>query len=183
MTDTLAAPKNAVENLRRKLVGSFDVEELQAQRLGWSMLTNECAAAMVEIYQRAMVELSEMLIDRWRWVDHNSFVDRWRFYDHWKLYATQQMNEMHLDCLTRLQNKLSAIKGQPETYIPDAEDKLSSACSKIQFDTELKLQEVRTERVHAFWTSIGHGFKWIAVTAGGALIALWIGHHFGKLSP
>lgn len=182
MTDALAAPKNVVENLHRKLMGSFDVAELQAQQLGWAMLTDQCAATLVELYRAAMVELGELLIDRWRWIDRNSFVDRWYQYDHWKLYATQQLSQMHLECLTRLRSKLSAIKGQPEAYIPDTEIKLSEAWSKVQLDTTLKLHEVRAERMHAFWTSVGHGFKWFAATVGGALIALWIGHHFGKAS-
>jgi hypothetical protein len=178
MSDALAAPKNAVENLRSKVMGSFDAAELQAQQAGWNMLTDQCVASLVGLYHSSMVELSDEIVERWRWVDRNSFIDRWTCYGRWKLFATKQIMEVHVECLGRLRDKLAAIKNQPATYVSDAEGKLVNATSKVMRDMMLKLYEVRQERTHAFWTSVVHGFKWTAVTVGGALIALWVKDHF-----
>jgi hypothetical protein len=181
MTDVLAVIKNAVENLRDKVIGLLDLPELQARAIGFGGLTQQCASQHVEVYRAAMVELSQLLIEKWRWVDRNTFLDRWMYYGDWTDYSAQRLRELHLVCADRLRNSLCMIQQQPPEYIDNALLDLSKAWSKVGTDTTFSYLEIRLERKHALKIALLHGLKWLVVTSISTVIGIWIGKHMGKM--
>jgi hypothetical protein len=181
MIDPLKIPKNAVENLRKKLMGSFYLGEIDARQIAFGGFTDQCAAQHVGLYCAAMVELSDLLVEKWRWIDRVTFLDRWLCYKHWMEYSTEQLIGVHAECSERLRRSLALIQNQPPEYVKLAEDSLTKGWSKIQIDTTLGYTEVRIERVHSFVISLVHGLKWLIVTAVSTVIGVWIGRHMGKM--
>lgn len=180
MTDVLSVIKNAVENLRGKVVGLLELPESEARTIGFGGMTQQCASQHVELYRSAMIELSELLIEKWRWVDRNSFLDRWMYYGDWLEYSTQQLMDLHLVCADRLRSSLCLIQNQPAEYIDNALLNLSKAWSKVESDTTFSYIEIRIERKHALKVVLLHGLKWLVVTSISTVIGIWIGHHMGK---
>lgn len=181
MADALAVIKNAVENLRGKVVGLLELPESEARTIGFGGMTQQCASQHVELYRSAMTELSELLIEKWRWVDRNTFIDRWMYYGDWMEYSTEQLMDLHTVCAERLRNSLSMIQQQPPEYIDNALLNLSKAWSKVELDTMISYVEVRIERKHALKIALLHGLKWLVVTSISTVIGIWIGRHMGKV--